>query len=171
MWKPELFSDWKTQLCWNTKIILIIFNQWYFYRYLWNQHLTDPIKDMVHHDWILDIIHGFVDQANISVYGSPILLTLVARRSSRFAGTRFLKRGANYKGKNLHNYFNLHVCPSFWRRRRPTFNFQIPAVVSQSVTNESCLICVKSEKYSFLGTTRPLGSMRWGEAELHTLKH
>ena len=73
---------------------------------------------------------------------------------------------------HLHNCFNLHVCPSFRRRRRrPTFNFQIPAVVSQSVTNESCLICVKSEKYSFLGTTRPLGSMRWGEAELHTLKH
>ena len=54
---------------------------------------------MIHHDWILNIIHGFVDQANISVYGSPILLTLVARRSCRFAGTRFLKRGANYKGK------------------------------------------------------------------------
>ena len=53
---------------------------------------------MIHHDWILNIIHGFVDQANISVYGSPILLTLVARRSCRFAGTRFLKRGANYKG-------------------------------------------------------------------------
>ena len=53
---------------------------------------------MIHHDWILNIIHGFVDQANISVYGSPILLTLVARRSCQFAGTRFLKRGANYKG-------------------------------------------------------------------------
>ena len=62
---------------------------------------------------------------------------------------------------HLHNYFNLNVCPSFRRRRRrTTFNFQIPAVVSQSVTNECCLICVKSEKYSFLGTTRPLGSMR-----------
>ena len=55
---------------------------------------------MIHHDWILNIIHGFVDQANISVYGSPILLTLVARRSCRFAGTRFLKRGANYKGNS-----------------------------------------------------------------------
>jgi len=67
-------------------------------RYVWNEYLTDPVKDMIHHDWILNIIHGFVDQANISVYGSPILLTLVARRSCRFAGTRFLKRGANYKG-------------------------------------------------------------------------
>ena len=62
---------------------------------------------MIHHDWILNIIHGFVDQANISVYGSPILLTLVARRSCRFAGTRFLKRGANYKG-------NLTIFGVFW---------------------------------------------------------
>ena len=43
--------------------------------------------------------------------------------------------------QNLHNYFNLHVCPSFprRRRRRRTFDFQILAVVSQSVTYKSCL--------------------------------
>ena len=39
-----------------------------------------------------------MDQSNISVYGSPVLLTLIARRSNRFAGTRFLKRGANFSG-------------------------------------------------------------------------
>jgi hypothetical protein len=66
-------------------------------RYLWNQYLTDLVRSKIHHDWILNIIHGFVDQANISIYGSPILLTLVARRSNRYAGTRFLKRGANFK--------------------------------------------------------------------------
>ena len=54
--------------------------------------------NQVHNDWILHMIHGFVDQSNISVLGSPVLLTLIARRSNRFAGTRFLKRGANYKG-------------------------------------------------------------------------
>ena len=55
--------------------------------------------------------------------------------------------------------------------QQPTFNFSIPAVVSQSVINKSCLICVKSEKDTFLGITRPLGSMRWEKAELHTLRH
>ena len=86
---------------------------------------------------------------------------------------RLIKVNIYYKGKaNLHNYFNLHVCPSFRRRRRrPTFVFPIPAVVLQSVTDKSCLICVKSKRYAFLVTTRPLGSMRWGEAELHTLWH
>ena len=49
-------------------------------------------------DWVLPIIHGFVDQGNVSIYGSPVLLTLIARRSNRYAGTRFLKRGANYDG-------------------------------------------------------------------------
>lgn len=29
------------------------------------------------------------------IYGRPVYVTLIARRSSKFAGTRFLKRGAN----------------------------------------------------------------------------
>ena len=75
------------------------------------------------------------------------------------------KSGKNFNPDlhNIHNYFNLHVCPSLRRRRRPvrpTFEFPIPAVVLQSVTNKSCLIFVKSEKYAFLVTTRPPGSMR-----------
>ena len=41
-----------------------------------------------------------------------------------------------------------------------TFEFPIPEVVAQNVTNKICLVCVKSEKYAFLVTTRPLGSMR-----------
>ena len=67
----------------------------------------------------------------------------------------------------LHNYFDLHVCPFIQRRwcRRPTFEFQIPAVVSQSVTNKSCLVCVKSRKYASLETRRSLGSMRNGKAD------
>ena len=40
------------------------------------------------------------------------------------------------------------------------FHTAIPAVVPQTVTNKSCLVCVKSEKYVLLVTIRPLGSMR-----------
>jgi hypothetical protein len=32
---------------------------------------------------------------DISVYGRPLYLTLIARRSNEYAGTRFLKRGSN----------------------------------------------------------------------------
>ena len=35
---------------------------------------------------------------DICVYGKPIYITLIARRSNQFAGTRFLKRGVNDEG-------------------------------------------------------------------------
>ena len=66
-------------------------------RFVWNWHLLRPIINLLHLDWILYITHGFVDQSNISVYGRSLYLTLIARRSNRYAGTRFLKRGANFE--------------------------------------------------------------------------
>lgn len=49
-------------------------------------------------DWMLEVIHGFISQSNISIFGRPVYVCLIARRSTRFAGTRFLKRGANFNG-------------------------------------------------------------------------
>ena len=66
-------------------------------KFVWNEHLLKGLED-VDPDWVLPIVHGFVDQSNISIYGKPIYLTLIARRSNRYAGTRFLKRGANNNG-------------------------------------------------------------------------
>ncbi|KAL5009502.1 hypothetical protein ScPMuIL_011807 [Solemya velum] len=68
------------------------------YKYVWNTHLLNQYEEVVHTDWILYIVHGFIGQCNISVYGKPIYLTLIARRSAKFAGTRFLKRGINCDG-------------------------------------------------------------------------
>lgn len=65
-------------------------------KFVWNSFL---LKDWdLHPEWKLFVIHGFVSQANISVYGQAIYLTLISRRSARNAGTRFLKRGANFQG-------------------------------------------------------------------------
>ena len=55
--------------------------------------------------------------------------------------------------QHLNKYFNFHVCLSI----RSVYPFrpcvrklaQIPAVISQNVTNKSCLVGVKSEEYSF----------------------
>ena len=77
---------------------------------------------------------------------------------------------------DLNNYFDFHVClficPSVcWSvslcdRKVAQFH----AVVSQNITNESCLVCVKSENYAFWVILRPLqGSMRQGKAKLCTL--
>uniref|UniRef100_A0A8C8SLZ1 FIG4 phosphoinositide 5-phosphatase n=1 Tax=Pelusios castaneus TaxID=367368 RepID=A0A8C8SLZ1_9SAUR len=67
-------------------------------KYVWNGQLLDIVKNTVHHDWLLYIIHGFCGQSKLLIYGRPVYVTLIARRSSKFAGTRFLKRGANSEG-------------------------------------------------------------------------
>lgn len=69
-------------------------------RFVWNSLLLQPIvqQDVAVYEWFQPIIHGFIDQANISIYGKKIYITIIARRSRHFAGARFLKRGINYDG-------------------------------------------------------------------------
>ncbi|OQR75685.1 polyphosphoinositide phosphatase-like [Tropilaelaps mercedesae] len=67
-------------------------------KFVWNSYLLEPLKGSVEPDWLLYITHGFVGQANISFYGRPLYLTLIARRSREYAGPRYLKRGANFEG-------------------------------------------------------------------------
>lgn len=68
--------------------------------FAWNHYLLEPAKLTIKnpYDWCMPIIHGYVDQANISVYGRSVYITIIARRSRYFAGARFLKRGANDLG-------------------------------------------------------------------------
>ncbi|MCJ1477734.1 phosphatidylinositol-3,5-bisphosphate 5-phosphatase [Lambiella insularis] len=68
--------------------------------FIWNHHLLEPasrvIKDT--YEWCVPVMHGFVDQATLSVFGRTVYITIIARRSRFFAGARFLKRGANDLG-------------------------------------------------------------------------
>lgn len=68
--------------------------------FVWNHYLLQPatqaLKDPF--DWCRPIIHGYIDQASISIYGRTAFITIIARRSRYFAGARFLKRGANDLG-------------------------------------------------------------------------
>lgn len=80
-----------------TQVIYGVQNEPY-YKYVWNGKLLEKAKDVVHGDWLMYIIHGFCGQSKLLVYGRPVYITLIARRSSKFAGTRFLKRGANCEG-------------------------------------------------------------------------
>ncbi|KAI9106321.1 SacI homology domain-containing protein [Phlyctochytrium arcticum] len=66
--------------------------------FVWNYHLTKTGFETLRSDWVLPVIHGFVDQSKISVFGRSIYVTLIARRSRYFAGARFLKRGVNDHG-------------------------------------------------------------------------
>ena len=76
---------------------------------------------------------------------------------------------------NLNNYFDFHVCLSFHRcpsavRVSLRKLAPIPASVSQTVTNKSCLVCVKSKKYASWVTLRPQWDRcRGGKAEVRKL--
>ena len=67
---------------------------------------------------------------------------------------------------NLNRYFNLlgclsinsSVCLSICLFLCP--NTPIPEVLSQNVCNKKCLVYATSEKYAFMFTPSPLGSMR-----------
>ncbi|KAI1635607.1 SacI homology domain-containing protein [Biscogniauxia mediterranea] len=68
--------------------------------FVWNSHLLQPMAEAVQDpfDWCRPIIHGYIDQAAVDVYGRSAYITIIARRSRFFAGARFLKRGANDLG-------------------------------------------------------------------------
>ncbi|KAK3688471.1 SacI homology domain-containing protein [Podospora appendiculata] len=68
--------------------------------FVWNNHLLQPVAKLINapYDWCRPIIHGYIDQAAVSIYGRTAHITVIARRSRHFAGARFLKRGANDLG-------------------------------------------------------------------------
>lgn len=65
--------------------------------FVWNYNLLKPSLDTLKntYDWCLPVIHGYIDQSVLKIYGRTVFITLIARRSRYFAGARFLKRGAN----------------------------------------------------------------------------
>ncbi len=68
-------------------------------------------------DWLTPLLHGYYEQLKCSVFGQPLTLTLISRRSRHFAGTRYLKRGMNDKGQVANDVEVEQVClkfPSFW---------------------------------------------------------
>lgn len=67
-------------------------------RFVWNAFLLRPMEKIMQRDWMLEVIHGFISQSKVSIFGRPVYVCLIARRSTRFAGTRYLKRGANFMG-------------------------------------------------------------------------
>ncbi|KAF2473890.1 uncharacterized protein BDR25DRAFT_281974 [Lindgomyces ingoldianus] len=68
--------------------------------FVWNHHLLEPARVALKsvYDWCHPIIHGFIDQSPLDVFGRKVYITVIARRSRFFAGARFLKRGANDLG-------------------------------------------------------------------------
>ncbi|CAL9106632.1 unnamed protein product [Musa acuminata var. zebrina] len=69
--------------------------------FVWNEFLTRGIRNQLKNTlWTVALVYGFFKQAKLSVSGKIFKLTLIARRSRHYAGTRlYLKRGVNEKGR------------------------------------------------------------------------
>ncbi|XP_051148170.1 phosphoinositide phosphatase SAC2-like isoform X2 [Andrographis paniculata] len=68
--------------------------------FVWNEFLTSGIRKKLKNSiWTVALVHGFFKQIKLSVSGRDFNLILIARRSRHYAGTRYLKRGVNEKGR------------------------------------------------------------------------
>ncbi|KAI9007733.1 SacI homology domain-containing protein [Hyaloraphidium curvatum] len=66
--------------------------------FVFNHALLRTAFEDLSSPWVLCLVHGFIDQCKIDVFGHKVFLTVIARRSRHYAGARFLKRGANDQG-------------------------------------------------------------------------
>ncbi|XP_057535660.1 phosphoinositide phosphatase SAC2-like [Amaranthus tricolor] len=67
--------------------------------FIWNEFITRKIRDDVKNtNWTVALVHGFFKQVELATGGKTFVLTLIARRSCQFAGTRYEKRGVNEQG-------------------------------------------------------------------------
>ncbi|KAL4426372.1 hypothetical protein ABPG77_004666 [Micractinium sp. CCAP 211/92] len=69
---------------------------------VWNEFLSRPLRAALGAGpagrWAVPLAHGYFEQRPLALLGRTLQLTLVARRSRQFAGTRYLKRGVTDSG-------------------------------------------------------------------------
>ncbi|KAD4584911.1 hypothetical protein E3N88_22512 [Mikania micrantha] len=67
--------------------------------FVWNEFLTTAIHSKLKNSlWTVALVYGFFKQVKLFISDKEFKLTLIARRSRHYAGTRYLKRGVNEKG-------------------------------------------------------------------------
>lgn len=68
--------------------------------FVWNEYLTRGIRNHLQNTiWTVALVYGFFKQDTLEISGREFILTLIARRSRHYAGTRYLRRGVNEKGR------------------------------------------------------------------------
>ncbi|TKY72919.1 Phosphoinositide phosphatase SAC3 [Spatholobus suberectus] len=68
--------------------------------FVWNEFLTQEIRNHLQNTlWTVALVYGFFKQETLTISGREFILTLIARRSRHYAGTRYLRRGVNEKGR------------------------------------------------------------------------
>ncbi|GFZ12303.1 phosphoinositide phosphatase family protein [Actinidia rufa] len=68
--------------------------------FVWNAFLTESIRSRCKNTiWTIALVHGHFKQTRLSIFGRDFSVSLISRRSRHFAGTRYLKRGVNDRGR------------------------------------------------------------------------
>nr|DAD35789.1 TPA_asm: hypothetical protein HUJ06_006429 [Nelumbo nucifera] len=68
--------------------------------FVWNAFLTQAIRSRCNNtQWTIALVHGHFKQVKLSIFGREFSVSLISRRSRHFAGTRYLKRGVNDRGR------------------------------------------------------------------------
>jgi len=72
--------------------------------FLWNHFLVkDFYKLLVKKKWVMPVIYGDLSTSNFKTDTKNCTFVLISRRSRRYAGTRYMKRGVNEHG-NVANF-------------------------------------------------------------------
>ncbi|KAJ7942466.1 Phosphoinositide phosphatase [Quillaja saponaria] len=80
----------------NNRIGLFLYEK----MFVWNEFLTRGIRNSLNNTfWTVALVYGFFKQVKLSISDRDLNMTLIARRSRHYAGTRYLKRGVNEKGR------------------------------------------------------------------------
>ncbi|KAG2259601.1 hypothetical protein Bca52824_078895 [Brassica carinata] len=67
--------------------------------FVWNEYLTHGIRRILQNTvWTVSLVYGFFQQTKCLVSNEEFILTVIARRSRHYAGTRYLRRGINDAG-------------------------------------------------------------------------
>ena len=99
--------------------------------------------------------------AGINVYGQQIYITLIARRSSIYAGTRFMKRGCNVTVRFALKNFYISVKSVFLRGYRDSI-WILKMIIGSFETGKLCMRKIRNIIYNvFFFIFLPLLFMFW----------
>lgn len=72
--------------------------------FFWNHYLVKDFYRIIQRkQWVMPVIYGDISQLNFRAKTYNCTFVLISRRSRRYAGTRYMKRGINEHG-NVANY-------------------------------------------------------------------
>ncbi len=95
--KNELIPHYKQKF--QNKKGKLSFKKLNSYYFMWNYyHIKEFYNCILNKGWICYFIYGFFEQVECNTFGLRFLITVLARRSRHYAGTRYLKRGINNNG-------------------------------------------------------------------------